>query len=199
MVQFETLPQEKQDAVLNAAFCCFGKNGYKKASVADIASSAGIAKASIFQYFGSKKALYTYLFEYACDKIISEAPAGTDDFFESLQMGAEAKMYVMARHPGMYDFLSSTVTETDEEILAEIKTHTNVKINFAVNGLLGGVNWNKLRPGISREMLLNTVRWINDGYIHSAAGKKDAETMRRELFGYLTLIKTAYYREEYLE
>ena len=86
MVPFETLPEDKRLAILNAAFSCFGKNGYKKASVADIAVAAGISKASVFQYFGSKKNLYLYLVGYACKKIISGMPEGTDDFFECLQI-----------------------------------------------------------------------------------------------------------------
>jgi len=198
VVKFETLPEGKQITVLNAAFSCFGKNGYKKTSIADIAAAAGIAKASVFQYFGSKKELYVYLFEYACDKIINEMPVGTDDFFECLQIGTNVKMRVMARHPGMYDFLSSLVIETDNTIVSELNLHADMQVGKALGGLLGNVNWNKLKPGVDREMLLNAVRWVNDGYLNDAIGNKNAETMRRELFEYLDLIKNAYYKEEYL-
>lgn len=198
MVQFEMLPNEKQTAVLNAAFCCFGKNGYKKTSVADIAAAAGISKASVFQYFGSKKELYAFLFEYACDQITNEIPAGTDDFFECIHIGTDVKMRVMARHPGMVDFLSSIVLETDEAIASALKPHAETRITKTISGLFCNVNWDKLKPGVDKETLLNAVRWINDGYVRSAVGQKDAETMRRELFGYLDLIKKSYYKEEYL-
>lgn len=198
VVKFESIPEEKQTAVLNAAFSCFGKNGYKKTSVADVAAAAGISKASVFQYFRSKKELYMYLFEYACDRIIGETPMGTDDFFECLQIGTEVKMRVMALHPGMYDFLASLVTETEDAIISETKTNVQARIGKVLGGLMGNVNWNKLKPGVDRDMLLNTVRWVNEGYLRSAIGQKDAETIRRELFEYFELIKKAYYKEEYL-
>ena len=67
--KFFALSEEKQITIINAALQCFGKFGYDKASVNDIAVTAHISKASVFQYFGSKKQLYTYLLEY-CMKII---------------------------------------------------------------------------------------------------------------------------------
>ncbi|MDL2293402.1 TetR/AcrR family transcriptional regulator [Ruminococcaceae bacterium OttesenSCG-928-D13] len=52
---YEKLPEEKRHQILLAAFSCFGNGGYRKASIADIAKTAGISKASVFQYFGTKK------------------------------------------------------------------------------------------------------------------------------------------------
>ena len=55
MDKFLALTEEKRTAILNAALQCFGKFGYEKASINDIAVAAHISKASVFQYFGSKK------------------------------------------------------------------------------------------------------------------------------------------------
>jgi len=71
--KFLALTEEKRLTILNAALQCFGKFGYEKASINDIAVAAHISKASVFQYFGSKKQLYIYLLEY-CKKIIEELP-----------------------------------------------------------------------------------------------------------------------------
>ena len=71
MEKFLALTEEKKMTILNAALQCFGKFGYEKASVNDIAVAAHISKASMFQYFGSKKQLYIYLLEY-CKKVIEE-------------------------------------------------------------------------------------------------------------------------------
>ena len=64
MEKFLALSIKKQDTIRNAALACFAKHGYEKASINDIAVAAGISKASIFQYFGNKQALYQYLFDY---------------------------------------------------------------------------------------------------------------------------------------
>ncbi len=198
MVDFDSLPPEKQDMVRCAAFSRFGKNGYAKTSIADIAAAAGISKASIFQYFGSKKQLYIYLLQYACDAITREMPAGNDDFFECLQIGSDAKIRVACEHPGMYDFLASIVVEEDEDMVAELNALFNAQISASLGSLFRNVNWDKLRPGIDRDMLINAVRWVNDGYLRASIGKKDYATLRRELFAHLDIIKNAYYKEEYL-
>lgn len=61
MDKFLALTEEKRTAILNAALQCFGKFGYEKASINDIAVAAHISKASVFQYFGSKSSsTFTY-------------------------------------------------------------------------------------------------------------------------------------------
>ena len=88
MDKFLALTEEKRTAILNAALQCFGKFGYEKASINDIAVAAHISKASVFQYFGSKKQLYIYLLEY-CKKIIEgifdkEALNSQTDLFDRI-------------------------------------------------------------------------------------------------------------------
>ena len=60
MDKFLALTEEKRLTILNAALQCFGKFGYEKASINDIAVAAHISKASVFQYFGSKKSNSTF-------------------------------------------------------------------------------------------------------------------------------------------
>ena len=69
MDKFLALTEEKQTTIRNAALACFAKHGYEKASINDIAVAAGISKASIFQYFGTKQALYEYLFYYCSSQM----------------------------------------------------------------------------------------------------------------------------------
>ena len=47
-----------EEAVLDAAVQCFWANGYEGASVRELASSMGIAGASLYNAFGDKQALY---------------------------------------------------------------------------------------------------------------------------------------------
>ena len=48
MNKFLALTEEKRLTILNAALQCFGKFGYEKASINDIAVAAHISKASVF-------------------------------------------------------------------------------------------------------------------------------------------------------
>lgn len=53
--QFFHLPEEKQQAIINASLEVFATHEYKKASTDDIAAKAGISKGLLFYYFHNKK------------------------------------------------------------------------------------------------------------------------------------------------
>lgn len=50
--------REREEQILDAAAEEFGTRGYAFASIADIASKAGISKPMVYTYFGSKDGLY---------------------------------------------------------------------------------------------------------------------------------------------
>ena len=77
--KFLALSQEKQATIRNAALACFATHGYEKASIHDIAVMAGISKASVFQYFGNKQALYQYLLDYCIAQMKQAYDASTLD------------------------------------------------------------------------------------------------------------------------
>ena len=62
--KFFSLPDEKQQSILNAAYRVFSQNSYKNSPMSEIAESAGISKALLFHYFRNKKELYLYLWDY---------------------------------------------------------------------------------------------------------------------------------------
>ena len=66
--KFFSLPEEKQQAIINAGFRVFSKNTYKKSPVSEIAAEAGISKSLLFYYFRNKKELYLFLWE-KCAKV----------------------------------------------------------------------------------------------------------------------------------
>ncbi|MFW5734767.1 MAG: TetR/AcrR family transcriptional regulator [Oceanidesulfovibrio sp.] len=59
---FLNLPTEKQQRVYQAALSEFAAHGFGSASSNRIARALGIAKGSLFQYFGSKERLFRYVF-----------------------------------------------------------------------------------------------------------------------------------------
>jgi AcrR family transcriptional regulator len=189
---------DKQLLIISAAYACFGKNGYRKASMADIAGRAGISKASLFQYFGTKKSLYLFLYRYAADEILSRTPEGSEDFFECIGTVSAVKVEVMAKHPGMLDFMASMMGEESPEIVEELKALAGERVGDGMPVLFAKVDWGRFKPGIDRETAINAITWMSDGYIRSALGHKDAEAMRSELAETMELLKKAFYREEYL-
>ena len=53
--KFFALPVQKQEAILNAGFCVFSQNSYKKSPTSEIADAAGISKSLLFHYFYNKR------------------------------------------------------------------------------------------------------------------------------------------------
>lgn len=83
---FENLSEDKRQRIIDACFKEFALHYYEQASVSRIVKELGIAKGSIFQYFGSKKELYRFLINYAGQKKleVSKEMLETEivDFFE---------------------------------------------------------------------------------------------------------------------
>ena len=59
--KFFSLPEEKQQAIINAGYRVSSQNTYKKSPVSEIAAEAGISKSLLFYYFRNKKELYLFL------------------------------------------------------------------------------------------------------------------------------------------
>lgn len=200
---FESLHPEKKTHILNAAFSCFAKSGYDKTSISDIAKAANISKASVFHYFNSKKDLYVYLYNMALAVIIGGITEGmkdvSSDFFERIMQAQALKIKVISQYSGMYDFLYATINEDAEEIReATNKIDTSTK-KSGFGTLLEGVDLSRFKPGVNAEMVVNVVTWVSEGYIKQAISQdKSLETMTKEVFEYVTLIKQGMYKEEYL-
>jgi len=65
---FEKLRTDKQAQIRESAMREFASHSYEEASVNRIVLAAGIAKGSIYQYFGDKQSLYLYLVDCAARK-----------------------------------------------------------------------------------------------------------------------------------
>ncbi len=53
--KFYSLPEEKQQKIINAGFRVFSQNSYKKSPMNEIADCAGISKSLLFHYFHNKR------------------------------------------------------------------------------------------------------------------------------------------------
>lgn len=198
MRNFDILSEEKRRTILNSAFTCFGKDGYKKTAMSEIAGLANISKASLFHYFGTKKNLFFYLFGFSCNEILAKLKSGTEDFFECVELSMRLKMEVTDKYPSMFGFLNSLAYENDTSIITELQNTYGDAINEWTTTLFVNVDWSRFLPEIDKEKAYNLVNWISDGYAKSYSGKKDHKTTITELKSYLDLIRRSTYKEKYL-
>jgi Transcriptional regulator len=202
--KFKNLPEEKQDVIINAALKTFGTNGYKKTSVSDIASAAGISKAMVFHYFGTKKALYLYLIELCGTIVISEVTNKFDntitDFFERIKMATEIELSVMKQYPPIPTFLTSMYFEEDEEVKNDIKAILAQGEGFREKIAFDGMDVSKFKDTIDLKIVMKMLYWMTDGFMNQFSGKTDVdfEGICNEFYDCMDMLKKNFYKEEYL-
>lgn len=93
--------QQNEKKIMEAAEMEFALHGYKGASIQDIAQRAGIPKANVHYYFGSKLELYAAVLSNILelwDSTLSELKA-EDDPAEALPSYIRAKMELSRQYP----------------------------------------------------------------------------------------------------
>lgn len=192
---FQKISPEKQQSVINAGYLCFAKDGFQKTAMSEISTKAGVSKAALFHYFGTKENLYEFLFDFACDEISKNISVGTEDFFECISIGTKIKLEVMAQYPGMYDFLVAVIKDESEEA-RKIKRKSNARaIAEGSKTLLSKVDWSKLSSHVSPLDAMNLVTWVGIGCLQVNAEKSQSEILS-EVDHYLAMIKRAIYKED---
>lgn len=65
-------PHSKRDTILDRAFDCFQRSGYKKTSMEDVAAAAGVSRAAIYLHFPNKHDLALAMIEHNADRVHEE-------------------------------------------------------------------------------------------------------------------------------
>lgn len=204
MNKFLSLPTEKQNIIIDAALTCFGTNGYKKTSASDIAAAAGISKAMIFHYFGTKKALYLYLLDLCGNIVMNEMDKKFDntvtDFFERIKLAADIKISVMKRHPAILSFLTSVYFESDDEVKEDVKALFAKGEGFRSKIAFDGMDALKFKDGIDPKLVMKMLVWLAEGFASKSPsmGEVDFEVLCKEFYECMDLLKNNFYKEEYL-
>ena len=149
--KFFALPVQKQEAILNAGFCVFSQNSYKKSPTSEIADAAGISKSLLFHYFYNKRELYLFLWE-KCAQITMEALEKSGcyeqtDLFDSMNLGLQAKL------------------EKDPDVRPAIQESIAKYADFKTNTVLLNLNPEHFIEGLDLEMMYLDMLWASEGYI----------------------------------
>ena len=77
----------KREQIIEAARKLFNKYGFKKVSMDEIASSAGVTKKTVYTYFSSKEELFNYFVQEELNnmkKVVEEIEKQNLNFYESI-------------------------------------------------------------------------------------------------------------------
>ena len=121
---FKNLESDKQQRILDTAVDEFSSHGFRQASVNRIVQRLGIAKGSIFQYFGTKEGLFQVIFDHAVELVrrslrqVKQQTVETD-FFERIRRSLIAGVDFIDHHPAVYKIYLKMVFQEDFPLRAE--------------------------------------------------------------------------------
>lgn len=204
--KFFSLPVEKQNTIIDAALSAFGTNGYKKTAVSDIAAAAGISKAMVFHYFGSKKALYLYLFEVCGRTLMNEFNEKFDrsvtDFFDKIMLATDIKTSVMKKHPAILSYLNSAYFETDAEVREDLQAifTSEEGEKFRQELVFDGMDASKFKDGVDPKLVMKMLTGFAYGYMNLSPLKTeiDFDALYQDFKDCVHMLKNNLYKKEYL-
>ncbi len=152
--------ESKRSAILNAAMAEF-KSGYDKASTDAIVKAAGVSKGLLFHYFGSKKELFLYAYEYALQTVIHELYGLIDlenrDILNRMKQILVLKMDLMRKHPMIFDFISRASFPDSHDVSDTIKAYQNKLINEVYPKIFFDINRSLFRDGIDVDTAIRVI------------------------------------------
>ena len=193
MRKFLSLPQEKQNRIVEAAMTLFGEVGYKKAYISEIASAAKISKALVFHYFGSKKGLYSYLVYYTGKIVMTEAQHERDtankDFFDRAIITVNFRLSIKSKYPAMSAFMESVFNEDDQEVASDIERLLAIATDMHSNVELASGEENTFKSGIDPTQVVSLVEKYTEGIVYGWDGSTSIDDTMREVTSCLSMLK----------
>ena len=160
--------EERRDQIIQAAIRVFGKKGFHRAKIGEIAQEAEIGKSTVYEYFDSKKDLFEEMIRFIAQDYY-------DDVNEALSEGKGCKGRLMSFANNHGSFIKSHMelaenTMTDSTSVSEdIKKEMlgwKMKIFQLVEDVLkDGIEAGELREGIDTKSATAIILGaINENY-----------------------------------
>lgn len=201
---FERLDQEKKAKIFGEAVREFSAKGYAKASINAMVKNLGIAKGSIFQYFGDKQGLFSFVFSRSVEmvkdylKAIRRETAG-ENFFFRLESILTSGVQFVRNHPRIYTLYVKIQFEGNMEFCSRLLSSLRREsFEFLSELIATGIERGELDPTLDVTHTAFMLDAVLDRFLqahmleHLDAGLNlnhaDAETTRnraREIVGLL--------------
>lgn len=201
--KFYSLPEQKQQLIINAGFRVFSQNSYKKSPMQEIADHAGISKSLLFHYFYNKKEFYLFLWEYAADLTMQYLNKhkcyDPDDLFEMMERGMRAKFELMEKHPYLTSFAIKAFYEKDTQISKAIFQSYQKHFSYKAQNAIAKLNPDDFIPGLDLTMMYREMYLAAEGYlweIIKEGNHLDAKSLEEDFMQMLSFWKNIYLRKE---
>lgn len=207
---FKKLPFSKQNRIINSALEEFADKGYQKASTDAIALKANISKGSLFNYFGSKQALYytlcDYTFTHYFEAVVKRYKKDETDFLERLRAVLHVKIQVLCETPCIVNFFRMIVADTSKAILTykERKGKLLAENAFApldMHVIFEGIDISLFKDDVDITRAVHSIIWSFDGFtqeitktLRKSFTHINYQAVFNEAEGYMEHFKAIYYK-----
>lgn len=200
--KFFALPQEKQQAIINAGYRVFSQNSYKNSPMSEIAGAAGISKSLLFHYFRNKKELYLFLWDKCAETTIEYLTRydcyGQKKLFDSMERGMKAKMQILRIYPDMGSFAIRAFYENDPQISAAIQESYHKYFNLKAEKTRLNLDPEQFIPGLDVAMMYREMYLASEGYLWEMVQRRDVDInqMEKDFMKLMDFWKSVYLRKE---
>ncbi len=171
--RFNKLDESKKEKILDAAVDEFSVHGFRQASVNRMVERIGIAKGSLFQYFGSKEGLFKVIFNYAVELVRQslrqvKKETSSADFFERIKESTLAGIRFIQRHPRVYRIYLKMIFQEDFPLRAEFLQQVHLFSAEYLRPIVeAGIARGDLRQGIEVEMAVFMLDALMDRFLQA--------------------------------
>jgi len=205
---FKELPQERRQAILNAAFDEFGAHGYDDASTNAIVSAAGISKGTLFNYFGSKAELFQTLVKTALDLVsttyLSQLDHTERDFLKKYLQATQVKYRAYHAHPHEFNFFAGVFLYDSKDSAARKAAKHMEQMRFEAEAYFRQNNDTSLFVAeLDPSQAIRLMQYCLDGYErdmmrdlrqHSLTMER-SEALWDDFYRYLDQLRSVFYRK----
>jgi AcrR family transcriptional regulator len=138
-------PEDRRLDILDAAMRIFATKGVSKSTVADIAVGAGVAKGTVYLYFGSKEHLLAALRDRFVDELLEHvadllARAGQDDWWGLVDTTIETMVdFMMEKKDLMMVFVEEGLSSDAAKVFPDVGSRVDAMFAAAIQqGIDGG-------------------------------------------------------------
>lgn len=200
--KFFTLPEEKQQAIINAGYRVFSQNSYKNSPVSEIAEAAGISKSLLFYYFHNKKELYMFLWDKCAETTIRFLNMyecyEQKELFESMERGMRAKLEIIRLYPDMGNFAVKAFYEKDPDIRETVQESYQRYFKLKAEKTCMKLEPEQFIPDLDIPMMYREMYWASEGYLWEMVqrGDVDVERMEKDFTKLIKFWKSIYLRRK---
>ncbi|MCT4597140.1 MAG: TetR/AcrR family transcriptional regulator [Vallitalea sp.] len=202
--KFWAIDKEKQERIINAAIDEFSSLGYDKASTNNIVKNAGISKGLLFHYFGSKKKLYIYIYNYCFDLIMEQFKKSINfdetDIIKLLKEITIVKMQLIKVYPNIFNFFMSCFVDKSIDFKDDIDFVGDNRRNELMEKIFSNVDYSLFKDNVDVKRAVNSIRWTFEQYGNEYINNNKSNTIinpdeiLEDINGYVEMFEVCYYK-----